>query len=82
MVLYELPPEVTNAVIVVVTVFVVDATLTLELELLLEPATLRMPPKGADDGGDVEVVAFLAKATKAARVFPVAGALMDATMPF
>jgi len=42
--------------------------------------TERIPPT-APPGGEVLVVAFLARAVNAARVFPVVGALIAATMP-
>ena len=41
---------------------------------------LRIPPTGPE-GGEVLVVAFAARALKAAKVFPVAGALMARTIP-
>jgi hypothetical protein len=61
---------VTIVVMLVVTVFVSSV-----------PLTAKIPPSGTVSGGEVEAVAFLARAVKAARVLPVAGALMAATMP-
>jgi len=52
----------------------------LELELLLLLALTRAPPIGPV-GGEVDKVAFLAKAMNASRVLPVVGALMEPTMP-
>lgn len=54
--------------------------LELELELLLALPTFSNPP-ATPPGGDVDVVAFFAKAVNAVSVFPVAGALIAATMP-
>lgn len=62
-------------------VTVVVTVLTVLLLFEPAPATFRMPPSGADPGGDVLVVAFLASKAKAASVLPVVGALIAATMP-
>lgn len=53
-----------------------------ELEVVLPEDLTKVPPIGVPGGGKVEVVAFLARRVKAARVFPVLGALMAATIPF
>ena len=50
-----------------------------EEEVEFEP-TFRIPPT-APPGGDVELVAFFARAAKAANVFPDVGALIAPTMP-
>jgi hypothetical protein len=77
---YVLPSFVTTVVIVavtlVVTVFVVDAESVVEL-LILRARTPPMTPPG----GEVDTVAFLARALNAARVLPVLGALIEATIP-
>jgi hypothetical protein len=53
-----------------------------ELEVELPVDLNKVPPTGVPGGGKVEgMVAFLALAAKAARVFPVAGALMEPTIP-
>lgn len=52
----------------------------LELELLLLLALTRVPPIGPV-GGELDKVAFLAKAMNLSRVLPVVGALMEPTMP-
>jgi hypothetical protein len=54
---------------------VVDVKVEVEFEL-----TFRIPPT-APPGGDVDVVAFFARAAKAAKVFPDDGALIAPTMP-
>lgn len=52
-----------------------------EVEFEFEEETLRIPP-ATPPGGEVDgVVAFFARRVKAARVLPVVGALIDATMP-
>ncbi len=71
---YVFPPAVTVAVIVVVMLVVTVFVSSL-------PLMAKMPPRGTVSGGEVEVVAFLARAVKAASVLPVVGALMAATMP-
>jgi len=71
---YVDPPAITVAVMVVVMLVVTVLTSSV-------PFTAKIPPRGTVSGGDVEVVAFLASAVKAASVLPVAGALMAATMP-
>ncbi len=60
---------------------IVAVTLVVTVVVSSEPLTAKIPPSGTVSGGEVEVVAFLARAVKAASVLPVAGALMAATMP-
>lgn len=67
-----LPPLVTVVVTVVVTLVVTTVPF---------PFTAKIPPSGTVLGGEVEFVALLALRVKAASVLPVAGALMDATIP-
>lgn len=56
----------------------------LEAELVEEVVefelTLRIPPT-APPGGEVDVVAFFARAANFSKVFPLVGALMAPTMP-
>lgn len=72
MVAYVLPSFVT----VVVTVVVMLVVTTVPF-----PFTARIPPSGTVLGGEVESVALLAFNLNAASVLPVAGALIEATMP-
>jgi len=65
--------EVTTAVVVYVLVEDEED----EVLLLL---VFKVPPTGPP-GGEVEVVAFLARVMNASRVLPVVGALMAPTMP-
>ena len=46
-----------------------------------EPLTATIPPSGTVSGGEVEVVALAASLVNAARVLPVVGALIAATIP-
>ncbi len=76
-----LPSFVTVVVMVAVTVVwtFVDDEMT-DDSLPFAAAPLRIPPTAPPEG-EVERVAFWARALKASRVLPVAGALMAVTMP-
>jgi hypothetical protein len=67
-----LPPFVVDVVTVVVMVVVTTVSF---------PFTAKIPPSGTVLGGEVEFVAFEAFSVNAASVLPVAGALIEATMP-
>ena len=58
-----------------------ELELELEAEVVLPEDLTKVPPIGVPGGGKVEEVALLAFKVKAARVFPVLGALMAATIP-
>lgn len=60
---------------------VVMTTLEVESELDEELLFACKRPPATPPGGEVDVVAFLARAWKAASVFPVEGALIEAVMP-
>jgi hypothetical protein len=63
--------------VVVIVVVMLVVIVSIEPELL----TAKIPPSGTVLGGEVEFVALEAFRVKAASVLPVAGALMEATMP-
>lgn len=58
-----------------------EVVTNVDIEVIVELLfVLRMPPTGPV-GGEVLVLAFLARRTKASKVLPVVGALMAPTIP-
>lgn len=73
---------VTVVVMLAVMVFSAPELEEVSVEVELEDELTERIPPATPPGGDVDgVVAFLARRAKAARVLPVAGAFMAATMP-